>query len=237
MKKLVYLLLFALFVNCAIVRPTASVDFSSEPSDPRAMVGMAKGSGDNFFVPVIKFDAVVDDNSVKQAIEFINASEEAGAQAIIIEFNTPGGGVDAGFLLGKRMEDAKVPVVCVVDGMAASMGMYLLQSCDVRAMTKRSVLMTHESSVQGLIGGNAKDFQAIADMLKASTRAMIEHIGRRLNISVDELEKKVQHGQEWWTDWRESYSVGAVDLVVDRPDEVFDSYHQFLAPPANKAIP
>ncbi len=200
-----------------------------------AAVQASKAStNDKYYVPKITFDSEVSENSVSMAIQIINEVIKGDAKAIVIEWNTPGGDVDAGFRLARAMEDASVPIVCVVDGDAASMGMYLLQSCDVRMMTKRSSLMVHEAAIAARLEGHEVTWRSIADRLRATNKAMAEHIAGRMGMPPKVLMERIQGGAQWWMNWDEALQVNAVDMVVTSVKQVTDSLRATLEIPTSK---
>lgn len=176
------------------------------------------------YVPLIKFYTQVDEDSVNQAIDLIKAADDANVEAIIIEFNTPGGSVPDGFRLAKVIENNKIPVQCIVDGEAASMGFYLLQSCQYRAMTKRSILMAHEPSLGGIVSGQPTRWENIYNMMKALANAMAEHCSARLTVSAEEYKSRTVGGREWWLNWEEAKTVNAVDGVITSTKSFIDDY-------------
>lgn len=135
---------------------------------------------------------------------------------IIVEINTPGGEVMAGFDMARAIERSKPPVACVVDGMAASMGLYILQSCDIRVMTTRSLLMGHQPATQG--GGQPDDFEGGKEILTALNHSMAAHIVHKMKITRDEYEARIAHGHMWWMPSDEALSIGAIDLEVESVD-------------------
>lgn len=147
----------------------------------------------------------------------IDAANQAGASKIILELDTPGGEVFSGMALGKAIENSKAPVTCVVDGMAASMGFYLLQSCDVRVMTRRSLLMAHGPSGGGR--GNGGDMAELSELLLKLEHAMVEHMARRMNLSAKEFTERI-HKADWWFTNEDALFWGAIDYQVYTPDEV-----------------
>lgn len=214
-----------LLCTCAPVTVPGTVAASFRPPATQ----LVSQDTSNHFVPRISFVGVVDGESVDEAILLLRRAVAAGAKAIVIEINSPGGHVNAGFLLARAIEDSPVPVACVVDGEAASMGFYLLQSCDVRLMTRRSVLMIHEPSFGG-VRGTPEELRQAADALKAIAQAMAEHCAAKMKITVEELKARTDN-KDWWMEWREALHVGAVDDVVTSVDEVVVSYRDHLAPP------
>ena len=121
-------------------------------------------------VGIALLEGPVDSDSVGDVIKSIEVYRKNPAiNSVVLRINSPGGSVLAGFDLARYLEETGIQVVCVVDGEAASMAFYILQSCDVRLMTSRSMLMAHEPSASGFFGGNPKDWQAMADAMKALT--------------------------------------------------------------------
>ena len=159
----------------------------------------------------------IDKESSKAAIQFIEESNEGKANAIILEINSPGGSVRAGFLLAKAIEHSESPVVCVVDGEADSMAFAILQSCQLRVMTKRSSLMWHQPSLSGNFSGQEDDWKQLgenaANALRAVNKALAQTIAARLGMPVKDLMSKTNHGREWWLDSDQALKVNAVDMV------------------------
>lgn len=166
----------------------------------------------------------VDETTVREAMEMLEAANEAKADRFVLEINSPGGSVWDGFELARAIENSTTPVSCVVDGEAVSMGFYILQSCETRYTTRRSSLMAHEPSLSGRFGGNPNDWQAMADHLKAVAYGIAEHCNHRLTTSMKDYLARVDGGRQWWFTWRDAVRYGAVDGVVDSVKQVINSY-------------
>ena len=164
---------------------------------------------------ILHFETEVNDDSAEALIKSIEqANDDTSIKIILIEINSGGGSVDAGLSISKSIERSNIPISCVVDGEADSMAFYILQSCDIRMMTRRSVLMIHGPAIYTNFGGQYGEWQGMADRLRTLEQAMIEHMARKLSISPSELEKRLKGGGEIWLNWKESQSLKAVDLVV-----------------------
>lgn len=194
MKKI--FLLLVLFVSCSHApKPGSYFQGASASATPR-----------------ILFDGDVDSDTVMAFEAQLDAANAAGAKRVIVEINTPGGSVGAGMKMSKAIERSGATVICVVDGMAASMGLYILQSCDVRLMTSRSLLMGHEPATS--VRGQPDDIEATKELLVKLNHALTFHIVRRMTLTVAEYEARVAHRHEWWMTCDEALAVGAVDGVV-----------------------
>ena len=137
----------------------------------------------------------------------------------VVVFDSPGGSVRWGEKMSAAIERSPVPVICVVDGMAASMGFYILQSCDVRVMTTRSLLMGHEPA--SATQGQPSEMSRMADLLQKLSRAMAYHITRKSRMTVADYLEKVSGGKEFWLTVEDAsfygfidYSVGSVDTLL-----------------------
>ncbi len=167
-----------------------------------------------------RLNATINRESVSSAISWISSAEKAGSTVFVLELNTPGGSVPAGFELAKKIEEAKVPVVCVVDGMAASMGFYIISACPIRVMTYRSILMTHAPSLSADMSGQVNDWASAADALRALQVAIAAFCNRRLTTTIEEYHSRTDGGKEWWFSWVDAKRYHAVDLVVNSVSEV-----------------
>lgn len=188
-------------------------------------------------LPVIaraKVDTAITAELSEAFVSFMTEARIAGADAVIVEINSPGGSVSAGFKMAKAIEESPLAVVCIVDGDAASMAFYLLQSCDLRVMTDRSVLMAHEPSAMVMFaGGQAKSWKRLGDnmssALTVTAKAMNHHMARRMRVSYAEFCKRIADGREWWFDSMDAGKYGAVDLVVESVQVFTDALAKRMA--------
>lgn len=199
-----------LFLACSHVAPsTPKVTAQLGPLPPRREAPLQRH---------IIFSGTVDEESVGEFIQTLNRHLATNPKSIVVEINTPGGSVGAGMEMGKAIERSPVPVVCVVDGMAASMGLYILQSCDVRTMTKRSLLMGHEPA--GSSRGQPQEVQQTADLLTKLSRAMAYHIVSKSKLTVDEYISKISGGKELWLTCEDAVAFAFVDFSVGSVAEI-----------------
>lgn len=159
-----------------------------------------------------RFSDEIDFDTAKDLIKAIKDAEDAGNEYLVLEINTPGGVVSAGQVMSRAIELSKMKIICVVDTEAYSMGSWLLQSCDVRLMTFRSVIMSHTVSV--MIRDNDKALADAQAAIKAINEAMLWQLSHRTKLSVEQVRAKVD-GKEWWISWKEALEDGIVDGVVE----------------------
>ncbi|WP_297465780.1 nodulation protein NfeD [Thermococcus sp.] len=94
-------------------------------------------------VYVARVEGVITGYTADQFDRYISRAEDEGAEAIVIELNTPGGRADAMQEIVSRIQNAGVPVIIYVyppGGMAASAGTYIALSSHLIAMAPGTVI-------------------------------------------------------------------------------------------------
>lgn len=176
------------------------------------------------WVPVYSFSESVNDESVDKLATWLKNADKAGADAVLIEIDSGGGGVNAGMRLVRTIEDANMKVHCAVDGMAASMAFAILQSCDERSATSRSELMAHEPSISGLFFFQPQDVRNLQQRLDLVTKVIIKQYSKRMKGGAKRVQEKISGGKEWWMDSDEALEEGAVDCVVPSRAQLLKAY-------------
>lgn len=157
---------------------------------------------------VIVFDDEVVEAPVASFIAKLKKQDE-GDSPIFVILRSDGGIVSNGLKMSRAIQEARNPVVCIVDERAFSMAFYILQSCDKRIMTYGSLLMMHKPyPVNVTPNENQKVF------LEFIFRAMCEQMSLKMKVNGTELLKILSKGDVFFT-WREAKHLGAVDLVVE----------------------
>lgn len=226
MKLSGFLAIALLLIGCATTHCTKPAE---EPTPAPSVVQTAQAVVRKLVSPTtIQLNGGIDD---AKAAEFIPALLEACAahDHVSLEINTEGGFTEAGFRIAKAIEDCGAPVDCIVDGNAQSYGFYLLQSCRIRAMTRRSVLMMHEMLYPNLqfYFANRFKLEDYARNLEIGSRAMAEHYQHRMEIPIEVILQKT-YRQDWLMGWQEAVQYHAVDYVFVGTQEAvraFDLAH------------
>jgi ATP-dependent protease ClpP protease subunit len=215
MKNALIFVALLFSASCAPVQMAVRDSIAQQNEDGQApRLPVMCDPADKYCIVHIPFDVGVDDLTANIGMAAIEAANEVKAAAILLELNSPGGSVEAGFKLAKAIENSHVPVVCVVDGEAASMSFFLLQSCDVRLMTKRSRLMAHQPSMSGNFRGTEEEWRNVAEALRVLTIAMSEHMCHKLKMPIKECQSRMIGSAQWWMDWSEAKKLNAVDNIV-----------------------
>lgn len=154
-----------------------------------------------------------------QALEETLTAARQRAEVAVIQIDSPGGLLHESRALARAIEMSPVPVICVVDGLAASGAYYLLQSCPVRLMTTRSALMVHEAYRGGppTIPELEDEKEKVA--LRAVNEAMVVQQCGRLSITAAECVERYR-GREWWMLPDDAVQMGAVEAIVPTPGDV-----------------
>lgn len=169
------------------------------------------------YVPRISLVGDIDEDSVAAVTAALQAVAKENPEAVVFEIDSPGGEVGAGLRLAKVLEDYPARLICVVDGDADSMAFFLLQSCPVRLMTKRSSLMMHRpflvlnKAPSELDDVDKANIEARMNVLAA---AMFEHYAARMGMLPENLALKIPGKKMWWMGWSEAVCSNAVDGVV-----------------------
>jgi len=130
----------------------------------------------------LQLDGVVDPFVADYLQSGITEAADAGAAAVLIEIDTPGGLLSSTREITRAILNADVPVLCYVapsGARAASAGSFVLLSCDVAAMApSTNVGAATPVGIDGAIGSD----KAVNDAA-ASIRAIAEEHGRNADVA------------------------------------------------------
>jgi len=160
----------------------------------------------------------VDFMSLGAAAEKLIEARSLRASDVTLHFDSPGGELRAMMAFASLMRHTQLGgtrITCVVDGMAASAGLYLLEVCDVRIARPGSMYLAHGVSAE--TSGNAEDLRKLANEMDQLTHLYAYFIASRLNISCAELERRMK-GRDFWFDADEALAIGAVDFISKSAD-------------------
>jgi len=199
------------------------------PETPAQVPGLPEGlykpKGQHHFVVELTLRGEVNDSAavgVQSVVDAVNASlndpSQDPVEAVVFVLDTPGGSMVSGTLIAESLQSLAVPLVCVVDAHAYSMGAFLLENvCPVRLATNRASIMFHEPHFSGdvtLTNPRRGDFQSIEESLRVETEAWLKRAAERMGLTLPELAKKL-HNNEWWMTAQEALEAKVVDGVVN----------------------
>ena len=123
--------------------------------------------------------------------------------------------------MAKALESSKLPIYCLVDGEAASMGFYVLQGCYYRIMTPTSTLIIHEPFVPLMLNSNRYALKDAETRMTESGEEMITYEVRRMKMTRAEFNSHINGaGKNWYLTSAEALDAGAVDQIVEEADVI-----------------
>ena len=185
-----------------------------------AAVLLAAGS----FISVAELRGSIDPGSGRYLIEAIHEAEAAGAEALLVRLDTPGGLLSTTRDVVQAELSAKVPIVFWVGppgARAGSAGVFLTLAAHVAAMApSTNIGAAHPVGILGTSGGKDEhgELEAMAKKIENDTAAFVRAIAERRSRNLDWAEKAV----------RESVSITAsqaqkervIDLVAEDVPEL-----------------
>src|SRR5947207_3931337 len=147
------------------------------------------------FVYVAKFDLPITPITAQYYDRVIKAAEDDGANALVIELDTPGGLVDAMQDMVKRMLASRVPIIVYVSpqfAMAASAGIFLVYASHVAALAPNTtigsaqvILNAGDSSTSSTpeTGDAAAERAKVTNLLVAQIRSLADERGRNADFA------------------------------------------------------
>ncbi len=157
----------------------------------------------------------------------IREAEEAGARAVILELETPGGRVDAAQQIVKAVSQSTVPVYAYVNAHAWSAGAMIALAAD-------SVFMGPVSSIGAatpVIGAGQKASEKIVSAMRGEFRALAEARGidpRLAEAMVDEsveVEGVIEEGKLLTLTGKEAVDLGFAAAEVASLEDLLDHVH------------
>ena len=176
-------------------------------------------------VYVIPVSGVIELGLAPFVARAIREAEEAGARAVILELETPGGRVDAAQQIVKAVSQSTIPVYAYVNAHAWSAGAMIALAAD-------SIYMGPVSSIGAatpVFGDGQKASEKIVSAMRGEFRALAEARGidpRLAEAMVDEsvaVEGVVEEGKLLTLTGSEAVALGFATAEVSSLDELLDA--------------
>ena len=146
------------------------------------------------------------------AMQVIDALKQMEGKRVTVRINTPGGSVNEGIPMYNAMVRHDGGVDTVVDGIAASMGSYLMLAGQKRTVAKNSMVMIHNPMT--IAWGNAMELRKSADVLDKYLDRMLPDYAAKTGKTVDELRPLLD--AETWYVGQEIVENGFAEFIDDR---------------------
>ena len=129
------------------------------------------------------------------AMQVIDALKKMEGKRVTVRINTPGGSVDEGIPMFNAMKRHPGGVNTVVDGIAASMGSYLMLAGVNRTISRNAMVMIHNPMT--IAFGNAIELRKSADILDKYLERMLPDYAASTGKTVEDL-KPLLDAETWY---------------------------------------
>jgi membrane-bound serine protease (ClpP class) len=183
-------------------------------------------------VDVARLNGVVAPATARYIIRAIREAEQSGAEALLIEIDTPGGLMKSMDDIAKAMLNTEVPTVAYVypsGARAASAGVFIMYASSVAAMAPTTHLgAAHPVGVGG--GGKEEDKTMITKVTNDAV-AEIRGFAARRGRNADWAEKAVRESVSITEE--QALQLHVIDLGASGPRELLDKLDGRAAPTAS----
>lgn len=155
--------------------------------------------GENFFGEGVSFE------------NFYNELKKHDGKKLIINLDSPGGSVSAGFSIANAIKQRNGETICRVYSMSASIATQIMLACDRVECFRNSLIMIHLCS--GYAYGNKNDFKKQIEIMDKIDNlladAYVERTGKDKQEVLDLM------AAETWYNGQEALEIGLVDSIID----------------------
>lgn len=169
------------------------------------------------------------------AADFAGELKNIHTQNIQLRISSPGGDVFDGLAILNSIRQHSAHVDVIIDGIAASAASFIAMAGDTIKMSPQSMMMIHDAS--GLVIGNSRDMQEMADMLEKTSDNIAAVYAQRAGGTVEEW-RAAMRAETWYSD-QEAVDAGLADEVVgtDADEKPADAPTNVAAPQLTDEAP
>lgn len=171
----------------------------------------------------IKVEGTVEPGQARYIERSYREAENAGAELVVLEVDTPGGRVDAALQISDTIRHSSVPSVALVKGGAISAGALIALSCKNIAMEPGTTIGAAEPRI-----GTEKADEKFVSAFAKEMAAVAESNGRNPDIAVamvdrdKEIPGLVEKGKLLTLTYQEAEKHGYADYIVNGRSELLD---------------
>ncbi len=144
-----------------------------------------------------------DGNSFTSLLEGFEAK---GYTEVTLRMHCYGGSVFEGNVMYNALQRTSLKVNIIIDGVAASMGLFLLPAVENVFIAENGFGMVHRPS--GFDDGDADAHLATAKLLRDMEGNFIKRVSERTNLTADEIQSKWFDGKDHWLNADEMVQYG-----------------------------
>lgn len=169
-------------------------------------------------VLVVEIDGAINRSTVELIKESLEHAESIDAEAIVLEINTPGGGLDETEEIIKTIVESTIPFIGYVPKgeKAWSAGTYILMACHIIGMGRYSVIGSCQPVEITPSGYKLINDSKHINALKERIRNLAEMHGRNATIAEEFVTKNRNINAT------EALKFGIADVVADSIEELLD---------------
>ena len=163
---------------------------------------------------ILIFHGTVDENQIQDISIKLEYLGSVSKKPIKIVLNSVGGEVYSGLLLFDTIKDLiknGIEVTCEVRGLAASMGIIILQAGTRRLAAKYSRLLVHEVSSWSF--GKATELEEQTEETKKVNEMLATILSERSGKTVQEIQNLIKK-KEYWMSAEEALQLKFIDEII-----------------------
>jgi membrane-bound serine protease (ClpP class) len=178
-------------------------------------------------VAVVAFDGIVNPGMGHFVMDSIQQAKDEGAQALLIEMDTPGGLVSTTQDLVQAILTAELPVVVHVTpsgAHAASAGTFITLAAHVAAMAPATRIGAAHPVTGGGQDPEAAGGTHMARKIENDLLAMVEGIAKERNRNIEWAKDAVRDSVS--ADAQKALEIGVIDVIARDRAELFERLHE-----------
>ena len=144
--------------------------------------------------------------------EMLESVETSNYKNLIIRMHCFGGSVFEGNVIYNALQRSNLNITIVIDGVAASMGCFVLPAIENVEIAENAFGMIHRP--RSSRGGNADDHRNDAKLLDDMEQNFVKRISERTGMSETEVRKKWLDGGDHWLNAEEMVKYGFAKKVI-----------------------
>jgi len=164
-------------------------------------------------------DSIIHPVSAQHVIEALDHADEIGAEAVVIELNTPGGLLTSTRDIFKAMLSARTPVVVWVapsGSQAASAGFFILMAADVAAMAPGT-----NTGAAHPVGGQGEDIEGdMGEKIEQDSAATIRSLANQQGRNAELAEAAVLESKSFTAD--EALAENLIEFIAPTIEDLLD---------------
>lgn len=159
----------------------------------------------------LELDSIIHPAAAEQVVAALKYADKMGAEALVLELNTPGGLLPSTREIYKAMLGARTPVVVFVGpqgAQAASAGFFVLMAADIAAMAPGT-----NTGAAHPVGGQGEDIEGhMGEKVEQDAAASIRSLARQHGRNIELAEAAVIESRSFTAD--EALDNGLIDLIA-----------------------